>query len=70
MLNNQNLYKKMKENFDISVANGVATRRKYVSPEIEVVNLDEQPKLLSASAGSGSGTAGWGNSLSDGDWEE
>jgi len=40
----------MKENFDNEVANGVATRRKYVSPEIEVVNLDEQPKLLSASA--------------------
>ncbi len=42
----------MKENFDINVANDVATigvRRKYASPEIEVVNLDEQPKLLSAS---------------------
>ncbi len=35
------------------VANGVATvrnRMKYASPEIEVINLDEQPKLLSASA--------------------
>jgi hypothetical protein len=44
----------MKENFDINVANDVATigvRRKYASPEIEVVNLDEQPKLLSASVG-------------------
>ena len=39
----------MKENFDIKVANGVATKKKYVSPEIEVVSLDEQPKLLSAS---------------------
>jgi hypothetical protein len=45
-------------------------KRKYVSPEIEVINLDEQPKLLSASSGTGNGTAGWGNSLSDGDWEE
>ena len=46
----------MKENFDISVANDVATRRKYVSPEIEVINLDEQPKLL---AGSYTGNAGF-----------
>ncbi len=51
------------------VANGVATvrnRMKYASPEIEVINLDEQPKLLSAS-----GTAGWGKgTLDDGEWEE
>ena len=39
----------MKEHFDITVANDVATKKKYVSPEIEVINLDEQPKLLSAS---------------------
>ena len=35
-----------------TVVNGVATVRnknKYASPEIEVINLDEQPKLLSAS---------------------
>jgi hypothetical protein len=44
----------MTERFDISVANDAATRRKYVSPEIEVINLDEQPKLLSASTYSGS----------------
>ena len=43
----------MKEHFDISVANGAATKKKYVSPEIEVINLDEQPKLLSASTGAG-----------------
>ena len=43
----------MIQNFDISVANDVATRGKYVSPEIEVINLDEQPKLLSASTGAG-----------------
>lgn len=42
----------MKEHFDNSVANGVATKKKYVSPEIEVVNLEEQPKLLSSSTGS------------------
>jgi len=63
----------MKDRFNSEVANGVATfgeKRKYVSPEIEVINLDEQPKLLSASSGTGNGTAGWGNSLSDGDWEE
>ncbi len=42
----------MTQRFEIEAANGVATvgeKRKYVSPEIEVVNLDEQPKLLSAS---------------------
>ncbi len=62
----------MKQRFDCEVANGVAIfgeKRKYASPEIEVVNLDEQPKLLSASA-TGSGTAGWGNGLSDDEWEE
>ncbi len=55
----------MKENFDINVANDVATigvRRKYASPEIEVVNLDEQPKLLSASTGV---TRSFGAGLSD-----
>ena len=62
----------MKENLKTEdVANGVATvqdKRKYVSPEIVVVNLDEQPKLLSAST---SGTAGWGNgTLSDDEWSE
>jgi len=44
----------MKEHFEIKVANDVATigeKRKYASPEIEVVNLEEQPKLLSASTG-------------------
>ena len=42
----------MKENFDNTVANGVATKRKkYVSPEIEVIDLDEQPRLLAGSVG-------------------
>ena len=41
----------MKENFDNTVANGVATKRKkYVSPEIEVIDLDAQPMLLAQSA--------------------
>jgi hypothetical protein len=42
----------MKRRFESKVANDVATiqdKRQYVRPEIEVVNLDEQPKLLSAS---------------------
>jgi len=42
----------MTQRFEIEVANDVATfgeKKKYVSPEIEVINLDEQPKLLSAS---------------------
>ena len=30
---------------------GVMDKKEYVSPEIEVINLDEQPKLLSASVG-------------------
>ena len=49
MFNSQNSTTKMTQRFDISVVNGVATKKKYVSPEIEVINLDEQPKLLSAS---------------------
>ena len=47
----------MKQRFEIEVANGVATfgeKKKYASPEIEVINLDEQPKLLSASGVNGS----------------
>ena len=40
----------MKQRFEGNVANGVATeRKKYVSPEIEVIDLDAQPQLLSAS---------------------
>jgi hypothetical protein len=42
----------MTENFEENVANGVATspkKRKYVSPEIEVINIDEQPRLLADS---------------------
>ena len=59
----------MTEKFEISVVNGVATKKKYVSPEIEVVNLDEQPKLLAQSV---TGGASWSNGgiLDDGDWDE
>ena len=54
MFNPQKSYQKMKQSFEENVANDVATkRRKYVSPEIEVVNLDEQPKLLYVSGGAG-----------------
>ena len=61
----------MVQKISINAVADVATGKKqYVRPEIEVINLDEQPKLLSASSGTGNGTAGWGNSLTDGDWEE
>ncbi len=46
----------MTQRFEIEAANGVATvgeKRKYASPEIEVINLDEQPKLLSSSVNAG-----------------
>ena len=43
---------------DNKVANGVATKKKYVNPEIEVIDLDEQPKLLSASGPYGAGLHG------------
>jgi hypothetical protein len=56
MSNLQKSYQKMKQRFEIEVANGVATfgeKKKYASPEIEVVNLEEQPKLLAQSFKSG-----------------
>ncbi|MBO7565846.1 MAG: hypothetical protein J6T60_01935 [Bacteroidales bacterium] len=40
----------MKETIENKVVNDVTTKKKYVSPEIEVVYLDEEPKLLRASA--------------------
>ena len=46
----------MREILSNEVANGVATeRKKYVSPEIEVIDLDAQPQLL---AGSGTFSRG------------
>ena len=60
----------MKDRFNSEVANGVAAvgeKRKYVSPEIEVVNLDEQPKLLAQSAVNRSFGAGFGDD-SEEDW--
>lgn len=43
----------MTEIFDIKVVIDAATKKKYVSPEIEVVNLDMQPQLLSGSGYTG-----------------
>ena len=57
----------MKQRFEIEVVNGATTKKKYVSPEIEVINLDEQPKLLSASAVQRSFGAGLGDDDSE-DW--
>lgn len=41
----------MKRVFDNTVVNDVTTKKKYVKPEIEAINLDEQPRLLAQSAG-------------------
>ena len=60
----------MTQRFENKVANGVATfgeKKKYVSPEIEVVNLDEQPKLLAQSFTGGAGTQGLSNG---GEWSD
>ena len=58
----------MKENFDNKVANGVATeRKKYVSPEIEVFDLDAQPQLLAQSAVPSRFGAGFGEDEGN-DW--
>ena len=43
----------MERRIENNVVNGATTKKKYVSPEIEVINLDEQPKLLSASRNGG-----------------
>lgn len=51
-----------------TVVNDVATKKKYVSPEIEVVNLDEQPKLLAGSGFSASRN-GCGDAGDGDDWE-
>jgi len=36
----------MKEMIDNKVVNDVTAKKKYVSPEIEVIDLGYQPKLL------------------------
>ncbi|MBO4771372.1 MAG: hypothetical protein J5595_02415 [Bacteroidales bacterium] len=41
----------MTEKIDNKVVNGVTTKKKYVSPEIEVIPLAEEPKLLAGSDG-------------------
>lgn len=53
-----------------TVANYIATQKKYEKPTIEVVELEHSPMLLAGSTGSGNGTAGWGNSLSDDYYDE
>jgi len=53
----------MTQRFENKGAKDVATfgeKMEYVSPEIEVINLDEQPKLLA-----GSPTSSYGASFSD-----
>lgn len=39
----------MRKKIDTPIVNDVTTKKKYVSPEIEVINLDETPILLSGS---------------------
>ncbi len=64
----QKSHQKMKQSFEEEVANGVATKRKkYVSPEIEVINLDAQPQWLAQSAVNRSFGAGFGDD-SEEDW--
>jgi hypothetical protein len=41
----------MKEMIDNKVVNDVTTKKKYVKPEIEAIDLDAQPMLLAQSAG-------------------
>ncbi|MBP5683221.1 MAG: hypothetical protein J6X05_08275 [Bacteroidales bacterium] len=41
----------MAEIFDNMVANDVATKKKYVKPEIEAIPLAKQPQLLAGSDG-------------------
>ncbi len=53
-----------------TVANCIATKKKYEQPTIEVVELEQTPMILAGSTGSGSGTAGWGNNLSDDYFDE
>ena len=45
----------MKKMIDNKVVNDVKTKKKYVRPEIEAINLDEQPRLLAGSPFSPSG---------------
>ena len=54
----------MTEKIEINVVNGVATKKKYVSPEIEVIELDRQAPLLAQSGKWGEGPSN-GGSLDD-----
>jgi hypothetical protein len=55
------------QKFENNVVNDVATRRKYVTPEIEVIPLNVEGALLSASA---TGTAGGSANAGEFDDEE
>ena len=66
-IDNHLILNAMNKRIDIKVVNDVTTKKKYVSPEIEVVNLDEQPKLLSAS-GFGASRSGYGEAAEE-TWE-
>ena len=52
------------------VVKDVTTKKKYVKPDFEVINLEDAPRLLAASAsvnaaGAGAGTSGLSNGWSD-----
>lgn len=48
----------MNKKIDTPIVNDVTTKKKYVSPEIAVINLDETPSLLSGSYKPGEGQSG------------
>ena len=57
------------QKFENNVVNDVATRRKYVTPEIEVIPLNVEGALLSASAtGTAGGSANAGDFGDDEEW--
>jgi len=58
----------MKEQIINSVVIDVTTKKKYVKPDFEVIELNMEAPLLSASAnaaGAGAGTSGLSNGWSD-----
>ncbi|MBO7566010.1 MAG: hypothetical protein J6T60_02790 [Bacteroidales bacterium] len=50
----------MTENFENKVVNDVTTKKKYVSPKIEVFELDEHAPLLAGSSKWGDGPTSGG----------
>ena len=53
------------------VVKGVTTKKKYVKPDFEVIDLEDTPKLLAGSANAAgvSGTANQGRVLGAGSWD-